>query len=266
MEYPLDVIDESEQSSNTHDTIGNKSIDDDNQSVSDENVVDEEPDGPHVDLADNWSLDILEDYDPATCELEQEYIGALMSKCRSFIKLVNKSSIMMMCMNNLKQRLNIHRSLQLDCKSRWNSSHRLIETMLMYRKLINKVNSEKYDIGLNYKQTKKLSSIDLDQADWQMLETLEFVLQPFIRATKLISGSQYSTIGIGFFTIVQIWQSLEDSKATKANDSETVHRLKQLLFIRIEKYFNEDDSQWDLMKVKKQMGLPSSSTWTLVSI
>ena len=102
MEYPLDVIDESEQSSNTHDTIGNKSIDDDNQSVSDETIVDEEPDGPHVDLSDSCSLDIMEDYDPATCELEQEYIGALMSKCRSFIKLVNKSFMMMMCISNLK--------------------------------------------------------------------------------------------------------------------------------------------------------------------
>ena len=92
--------------------------------------------------------------------------------------------------NNLKQEFNVRISLQLDYKSRWNSSHPLISTVLTYKKIINKINSEKHEIGINSKQSKKLSSNELDQSDWKMLELIEFVLHLFVHATKLIRGSQ----------------------------------------------------------------------------
>ena len=211
--------------------------------------ADEEVEDSYIDVDDNWSQDVLVEFDPSLCAFEQESIGKLMKRCRSFVKLVNKSSIMKAYVNKMKKEFNIKRSLQLDCKSRWNSSHRLIETMLIYKKLINRLHSDKYDIGVNNNQTKKLSSIELDKTDWILIESLEYVLRPFIEATKLVGGSAYPTIGISFFAIVQIHDFLEDTKSTTSINLKFISRLKDLLLHQITKYFVNDDYQWNMMKV-----------------
>ena len=143
---------------------------------------------------------------------------------------------------------NIHRSLQLDGKSRWNSSYHLIEAMLMYKRIITKINSEKHEIGLNKNQTAKLSSIELDQDDWKMLEATEFVLRPIVYPTQIISGSKYPTVGISYFAIVQIREFRQDVK--DFNDSKRLHYLKSLLLKQIRKYFIDDDAQLEVMKVR----------------
>jgi hypothetical protein len=173
-----------------------------------------------------------------------------MKKCRSLAKLVNKSSILKAHVNKLKLDFNIQRSLQLDCKSRWNSTYRLIKTILIYKRIISKLNKEKHDIGLNYKQTNKLSSIEFDKSDWNMIESIESALEPFVQATQMISGSQYSTIGLSFFAIVQIREFLEDAKSAASNRSSILPRLKQLLLYHMDKYFEKDDNQWQLIKVR----------------
>jgi len=123
--------------------------------------------------------------------------------------------------------------------------------MLLYRKLINKLHSEKHDIKLNNKQTKKLPSIELDKADWMLIEAIARVLQPFVQATKLISGRKHCTIGVSFFSLVQIREFLEDGKSSTSNDSRIPSRLKQLLLFYMEQYFEKDRHQWHLIKVMR---------------
>ena len=65
--------------------------------------------------------------------------------------------------------------------------------MLMYKSIINKINSQKHEIGLNKKETTKLSSIELDQDDWKMSEATKFVLRPVVYATQIINGSKCPT-------------------------------------------------------------------------
>ena len=150
----------------------------------------------------------------------------------------------------LKKQFNIHRSLQLDCKSRWNSSYHLIEAVLMYTRIITKINSEKHEIGINKKQTTKLSSIELDQDDWKILEATEFVLRPIVYATQIISGSKYPTLGISYFAIVQIREFHQDVKDFSVNDSKILHYLKSLLLKQVRKYFIDDDAQLEVMKIR----------------
>ncbi|CAF4618308.1 unnamed protein product, partial [Rotaria sp. Silwood1] len=123
-----------------------------------------------------------------------------------------------------------------------------IESILMYKMIINKFNSEKHDIGLNKKQTTKLYSIELDQYDWKLLELLEYVLKPVVEATQLISGSQYPTIGISYFVIVQIRDFIEDSIDADINDWKILCDLKIMLLKQVQKYFIQKDEQWELMK------------------
>jgi hypothetical protein len=112
------------------------------------------------------------------------------------------------------------------------------------------INSEKYDIGLTKKQTNKISSIELDQFDWNMLEIMDIMFGTFVEATSLISGSQYSTIGIAYFAFVQIREFLEDTNDIGINDMNLFIQLKQLLLKQIEKDFIEKDEQWEIRKVR----------------
>lgn len=245
-----DSAESANESMDTFDQISNNKTD--SNTIANVNYVDEDHDNLSIDIGDNWSIDVIEEIDSTTGETIQEDIGVLMKKCRSIVKLINKSSILMNYVANLKLQLNINVSLQLDCKHRWSSTQYLVEVMILYKRIINKMNSEKYDIGLNKKQTNKISSVELDQFDWKMLEMLDIVLKPFVWATNIISGSQYSTIGMSYFAIVQIRDFLEDSTNNNLNVSDPVYfiRLKQLLLNQIEKYFIENDEQWTIMKVR----------------
>jgi hypothetical protein len=100
--------------------------------------------------------------------------------------------------------------------------------------LINKLHSEKHEIKLNHKQMKKLSSIELEKADWLLIDSIERVLQPFVEATKLVSGRKYCTIRISFFSICQLRELLEDEKSSDPNDSRILYRLKHLLLFNME--------------------------------
>ena len=215
-----------------------------------EALVDEESDNLSMNIMDNWSIDIIDYVDPSTGDSIQRHVGDVMKKSRSFVKLINKSSILMNYVSNLKKQFKINRSLQLDCKSRWNSSYHLVEGMLMYKKIINKINSEKYDIGINKKQTTKLSSMEFDQDDWKMLELIEFVLKPVVHATQLVSGSKYPTIGISYFVIFQIREFLEDVSDYSVNDSKILHYLKSLILKQVQKYFFNNYTQLEIMKVR----------------
>lgn len=244
----MEVVEESSGTSNN-----DLNTDLDSNSIVNEDFDDEEPENLSMDSMDNWSADVIEELDTLTGEIIQQDIGILLKKCRSMMKLMNKSSILMNYVLGLKKQFKIGRSLQLDCKNRWGSTYHLVEVMLLYKKIINKINSEKYDIGLNKKQTNKISLIELDQTDWKILDIIYIILKPFVDATNLISGSRYPTIGVAYFSIIQIRDFLEDTKSVvgvNINDIPLFMQLKYLLLKQIEKYFIENEEQWETMKVR----------------
>lgn len=242
--------DDSQQVSDLDDESMDVDSTEDDQSLYDENNTEGGLDDSYIDSADNWSEDVVVDFDPSTCVAEQALIGALLMKCRSFVKLLNKSSVLKAYANSLKKEFTVTRPLQLDCRSRWNSTHRLLQTMLTYRGLISRIYSEKHEIGLNDKQSKKLLSTELDKEDWSTIASIERVLRPFVTATKLISGTQYPTIGISFFAIVLVREYLEDNSSSASPDDNMVIRLKRLLLFNLDKYFEENEDQWNVFKVR----------------
>ena len=60
-----------------------------------DNFADEEQNYPSFDLIDNWSAGVIEDLDTEPGDEIQQQIGITMKKCRSIVKLMNKSSILM---------------------------------------------------------------------------------------------------------------------------------------------------------------------------
>ena len=83
-----------------------------------------------------------------------------------------------------------------------------------------------------------------------MLEATEFVLRPIVYATQIICGSKYPTVGISYFSIVQIREFREDVKDFSVNDSKILHSLKSFLLKQVRKYFIDDDAQLEVMKVR----------------
>lgn len=86
--------------------------------------------------------------------------------------------------------------------------------------------------------------VELNQDEWSMLEYVAEVLGSFFEATKLVSGKTYSTIGLGYYTIVSLKEHLEERSGNFSID-----RLKDLLLNQLTHYFENDVDQYELLKV-----------------
>ncbi|CAF1488986.1 unnamed protein product, partial [Didymodactylos carnosus] len=177
---------------------------------------------------------------------EQEYIGATVEKMRTITKMITKSSIISEYVNKVKLRYNIKRTVNLDTKTRWNSTQRSIETFLMNKEAIVALHHEKSNLKLSKSQRNKLIGNELDSEGWLMLDTIETVLRPFKFATEFISGQHYSTIGTAYNAIIQIKEYLEDTSGSSTN----LDKLKALLLQRLKQYFFEDELQLQLLQVR----------------
>jgi hypothetical protein len=110
---PSELLD---QSSDTLNNLSNNNTDP--NVIVNENFIDEESDNLSIDVSNDWSIDVIEELDVYAGEMIQQDIRVLMKKCRSIVKLMNKSSILMNYVVDLNKQFNIGLSIQLDCKSR----------------------------------------------------------------------------------------------------------------------------------------------------
>ncbi|CAF1504619.1 unnamed protein product, partial [Didymodactylos carnosus] len=157
---------------------------------------------------------------------------------------IYRSSVLSDYANKTKIRFGINRSLESDCRTRWNSTHRMLETFLLFKNVISSFHKEKSSLKLRSEQRTKLSSLELDTDAWSVLEAIEIVLRPFNLATDFISGRQYPTIGASYHAIHQIKEFLED-----ASEQDTlVYQMKILLLHQLEHYFFEDQQQLELIQ------------------
>ena len=85
-------------------------ISNDDDIIVSETSINEEPDNLSIDIVDNWSIDVIQYLDSSTNHSLQQRVGAVMRKCRSIVKLIDRSSILMNYVLILKKQFNIHRS------------------------------------------------------------------------------------------------------------------------------------------------------------
>ncbi|CAF5181486.1 unnamed protein product, partial [Rotaria magnacalcarata] len=89
-----------------------------------------------------------------------------------------------------------------------------------------------------------LTGYELNRDEWIILDSVQEVLNSFFEATKLVSGKQYSTIGLGYFTVNNLKEYLEER-----DGNYEVDQLKRLLLMQLINYFDNDVDQYDLLKV-----------------
>ncbi|CAF3459138.1 unnamed protein product [Rotaria sp. Silwood2] len=241
------IINDSVESMSTNDiddTSSDETSIDDSEDSSDDEDSDSDDDSTKISevVIDNWEEGVVEDTSLITC-LEQYTTNQAIEKCRGLVKTINKSSILSNFFDHQKIEPKLKNTLIIDCKSRWSSTHRLIQSILLHKSIINRLYAEKYDLHLSKKQQMKLLKFELNREEWIILESVEEVLNAFFEATKLISGKKYCTIGIAFFAVANLKEHLEERSSNSQVDN-----LKDLLLLQLKNYFDNDFDQYELLK------------------
>jgi hypothetical protein len=177
----------------------------------------------------------------------QQHLGTIVNKCRSLIKMINKSTNLTSYMDKLRDIHKIRQSLSNDCKTRWNSTKFMLHNMLKCKALIVQLHSDKHDLSLTSKKKIKLTSLELTSDEWRMITSMDKILTPFYKATKLMSGQKYCTIGTALFAIRKIKHFLE----TYSENDSFVNEMKNDLLDQFVKYIDDDKEQLDLIIVNK---------------
>ena len=88
---------------------------------------------------------------------------------------------------------------------RWNSSYRMIQRILTYQPVFDKLYEQIDDLpGVTNKQKKKLFDLTLRGNDWNLLQALRRVLERFDEATKILSGQTYCTFSISYAVLFSL--------------------------------------------------------------
>ena len=180
--------------------------------------------------------------DPDTANELQQIIGGILGKCRSTIKMINKSCNLSSYMEILKDSNGLKSSLSIDSKTRWNSTKFMITNLLKYKSLIGQLHSDKRIPSLNHKIKAKLDNLELTADDWFIIKSIEQVLTPFEKVTKMMSGQKYPTVGIAFCAIRTIKKFLESNEENYT----IINELKYLLLAQLAHYIDNDTDQLDL--------------------
>lgn len=214
------------------------------QSIDAEECSDDEDNSELV--FDNWSLDFDMDVNPAE---EQLLISSVLKKCRAISKVMKQSLILSDYFRKEKELAKCDKNIRTDCKSRWSSTHILISSFIILKNLIIQLFSNKKSLKLRHDQTQKLSSLELTIEDWELLSSLNEILEPFAVATELISGKNYPTIGLCYFAVNKIKCFCMNND----NHDEQIKKMKKLLLEKIKKYFYDDHEQMQHLQVGKPL-------------
>ncbi|CAF2803151.1 unnamed protein product [Rotaria sp. Silwood2] len=118
--------------------------------------------------------------------------------------------------------------MQLDVKSRWSSTHYMLESFIEFRPIIDILFKNVRKLSLSKKQTNNLLALQISNTSWDLLEQLKKVLEPFRNAVKLISGSQYPTVGLTLFVLRKLQQNFLE--IIQPDDDDIILKIKELLY------------------------------------
>ncbi|CAF3333829.1 unnamed protein product [Rotaria socialis] len=107
----------------------------------------------------------------------------------------------------------------------------MLTSMQIYRDIISYMFKSKGSLGLTLKQRLKSTSIELSTDQWDLLELIISILEPFYSATKVLSNRSYPTIGSALYIIRGLEEYLQ-----KEENNPLFNSLKTLVFIKFRHY------------------------------
>lgn len=131
-------------------------------------------------------------------------------------------------------------------KTRWNSTFFMVKRLLQHQEVVKSVFVKRFK-NLNSLQKSSLEQIALTLHDWEILQSLHKLLEPFELATRVLSAKKYPTLALAYTTINILRRGLEEFE----DDDKLVAVLKKSLLVQFKYYFDStmSDQQKELMIV-----------------
>jgi hypothetical protein len=207
-----------------------------------------EDDGEQPDQNDDSSTSTSEDDEDSantSPSLQIKDITTLMEKCRTIVTTIRKSSILYEIVHTLAMESSIKAGLIIDMRIRWNSSYKMLQRILVYQPVLEKLYEELDSLGgVTNKQRNKLLESKLGGNDWNLIQTLRRVLERFEEATKILSGQKYPTLSLAYVIISNLLYYLNNqSNDVLEND------IKDMLINSYTKYMARDGKEMTLIRV-----------------
>lgn len=211
--------------------------------------------GNDVITGDVENMDIDENDDEENTLLTLEKLARTIQKSRSLIKLMRRSQILMMYVNNEKKSSGINRQLIVDCITRWNSTYLALQSLLAHKKVLLNLYQNKRKLTLSSKQKEKLNVCELSSDDYDIISNLMDIFDSFYQATNLLSGSKYPTIGLCLFILRQIKDFLENEDEDEDGNEQSpiLISLKRFVLESFNHYFDENDEQYNTLMVSRSV-------------
>ena len=119
-------------------------------------------------------------------------------------------------------------NLILDFHVRWNSVYLMITRLEKFKSIVNIITKKPESIpGITNSQKTSIASLKLSNGEWKLVESLIYVLAPFYKATKMLSGRKYPTLALSF-VIKKILHAFLSSD-TNESESDSISSLKKAI-------------------------------------
>ena len=126
--------------------------------------------------------------------------------------------------------------LIIDMKIRWCSTYNMLKRFLDYKIVVQPMVAapERFRNSLNKKQQTKLRKLAFNDDEWNLLDTLAKILEPFRDATEMLSGQYYPTLGLAYY----VSKGLENFLLIQNEDSELTCAVKKSVQAQFTYYFD----------------------------
>lgn len=121
-------------------------------------------------------------------------------------------------------KVSIAKKLILDCKTRWNSTYRMLVVALAYK-----------DVFIRLKTREHLYTSLPTTGEWEIAKEICNRLEIFNRVTEMFSGTQYPTTNIFFPLVCEIMLSL---KQWQICSIEAIRNMASKMVAKFEKYWS----------------------------
>ena len=155
--------------------------------------------------------------------------------------------------------MSVEKEVVLDLRIRWNSTYLMLIRFLSHKDIITTIVTSPGKIdGITKDQMSTLKTFVFTHEEWDLILFLQQVLEPFVIATKVLSGRNYPTIGLSMFVCRNLASFLQQD----SSDSTILSKLKKSLLFQFNHYLNEkvEETQRQYMLVSFDYSRANPST------
>ncbi|XP_078153945.1 zinc finger BED domain-containing protein RICESLEEPER 2-like [Carex rostrata] len=155
-------------------------------------------------------------------------IDKCLTKIREGVKYLKKSPGRLLKFGEHAKRVGIitSRSLCIDVKTRWNSTHRMLKSALYYKNAFN---------GYADRDS-SFSEWVPDDSEWDKAEKVCKLLEVFVQATKIYSGTSYPTSNLFLAEMLNVKKAICDAYF---DEDDFTREMSFAMYTKFEKYWGE---------------------------